>query len=136
MLNIPWVKKKGLAINDGPFSILSFKKTRGLNEMAGDPVVLSDLAKGWDFFLTMFPADSASGMKVAAGLEGNRAWGLSFQDDSFSGGLHHWIWNRHSRKQCHGIRMPGKTVEVVPVGNLDNLSQVHDGNPMADMPDH
>jgi hypothetical protein len=104
--------------------------------MAGDPVILSDLAKGGDLFLTDLDADGASWMEVASRWKGDRARRFSSQNDPFTCGLHDRVRNGHSRKQSHGIGMFGEAVECISICNLSNLSQIHDCDSVADMPDH
>ena len=48
--------------------------------------------------------------------------------------LHDRIRNRHRREKCPRIRVQRILVQLVAVGNLDNVAEVHHRDAVADMP--
>ena len=44
--------------------------------------------------------------------------------------------HRHRGHQRHRVRVPRLRVQLVPVGDLDDLAEVHDRDPVGDVPHH
>ena len=62
-----------------------------------------------------------------------RAWHLPGEDHALATVLDLRVWNRHSGKQGLGVGMFRMLKKRVTGGHLDNLAQVHDRHPMAQM---
>src|SRR5438128_3085995 len=73
-------------------------------------------------------------MKAAAGGWMDRAGHVAAQDHSLP--LLVAAWRRHRREQCLGVGMLRTPIEVLAVGQLDDLSQVHDGHAITDVLHH
>jgi hypothetical protein len=115
---------------------MEVNKGQGLGKMAGNPVASFDFAKGWNFPLAVFHTDGTSRMEIAAGWKGNRAGNLSSEDNPLPRGFHDRVRNRYGRKECYGIGMFGHTVKGISIRHFNNLSEVHDCNPVADVADY
>ena len=91
------------------------------------------------------PADllglPAPGVESARGRRPQRARHVAFQPDALPAfplarRAAERLGHRNRRQQRHRVRVPRLGVQLVPVGDLDDLAQVHDRHPVADMPDH
>ena len=76
----------------------------------------------------------AARMEAAAAGLPDRARYLAREDDALAPRA--WIGERHCREQCLGIGMKGCPEECVLLRELDDLSEIHDGDPVADVLDH
>ena len=91
------------------------------------------------------PADllrlPAPGVETARGRRGQRARHVALQPDALAPLP---LAGRAAERFGHGdrgqerdrVRMPRLGVQLVPAGHLDDLAEVHDRNPVADVPDH
>ena len=61
---------------------------------------------------------------------------LTSQQDVFPLGLHFRVWNRYGGKQSPRVGMQGFPVQVTSGGDLHDITQVHDRDTVADVPDH
>jgi hypothetical protein len=75
-----------------------------------------------------------TGVKAAAAWVLGRIRHLTGENDALHLGLGIGLWN--GRKQRLGVWMKGALEEVIGVRQLDDLTGVHNGNPISDMFDH
>ncbi len=78
----------------------------------------------------------AARMELTAGWRIKRTRDFSFQKDVFPLGFNLRIGNRYGCKKRPGVGMKGIAIQIAPGGNFHDITQVHDGDPIADMPDH
>ena len=73
----------------------------------------------------------ASGVEPAAqgGIE--RAWKIAFEQDRRLGALPSRMRDDGRREQRLGVGMLGRAKELCPGRRLDDLAEVHDGDPVA-----
>src|SRR5215218_5765841 len=105
-------------------------------EMAGSQVTGATELQQWRLLLL---ADvlrlPAPGAETAAGRGVQRARHITGQPDPFPPGRV-GIRFRHGRQQGMGVRVAGVVVELVAFSDLDDLAEVHDRDPVGDVPDH
>src|SRR5436190_203625 len=65
-----------------------------------------------------------------------RARHLAPQDRALPGKLDGRIRYGHGREQGFGVRVLRVLIERLPVGQLDDLAQVHHGHPVRDVANH
>jgi hypothetical protein len=80
-------------------------------------------------------------METARGRRGQRARHVAFQPDPLAafplaGRAAERLGHGHRGQQRHRVRVPRLGVQLVPAGRLDDLAEVHDRDPVADVPDH
>jgi hypothetical protein len=73
-------------------------------------------------------------MEAAAAGRVDRARHLARKDNALAPRA--WIGERRCREQRLGIGMKGRPEECVLLRELDDLSEIHDGDPVADVLDH
>ena len=91
------------------------------------------------------PADllglPAPGVEAARGRGQQRARYVALQPDALASlpltrRAAERLGYRNRRQQRHRVRVPRLGVQLVPVGEFDDLTQVHDRHLVADVPDH
>ncbi len=75
--------------------------------------------------------DAAAWMKNATRRRVKWARHLSRQDSVFARCLDNRVRYRHCREQRPGVGVPRIVEQGLAVGDLDNLSQIHDGDAAA-----
>jgi hypothetical protein len=103
-----------------------------LGEMAGDNVAFPDFKEKGGFRLAPLPPVGTAGLKGASLLQRLGSF-LFFSRFLFP--LLKGIQLRNRRKQQFCIRVQGSAKEILSVGHLYDLSEIHHGNPIADMLD-
>ncbi len=78
----------------------------------------------------------AAGVEMTAGGRVDRARHVAGEDDPLALLLDHRIGNRHRRKQGLRVRVQWRVVELVAVGHLDDLAEVHHGHAVGDVAHH
>src|SRR5438105_2423944 len=78
-------------------------------------------------------SDRAAGVKPAARGRVDRGRDLSAQLDQAAAALDLRVWNRNGGKQGLGVRVLRAAVGADAVGYLDDLAEVHDHHPVADV---
>src|SRR5437764_327138 len=103
-------------------------------EMAGGPVtrsVLDELGIDLGADLLRLPAPR---VETAAGRRVHRRRYVPGEDDPLALHLDVRVGDRDGRQERLRVRMQWMLVEVDAVGELDDLAQVHDRDPVADVP--
>lgn len=106
--------------------------------MAGDQVsrLLSFERRFGDPAHLLVTPHWAPGMESAASGRVERTGYLPLEEKSPPSPLHWRVGDRSGRKQSVGVRVKSFTKEGVRRTHLDDFSEVHDGNSIADMPNH
>src|SRR5579872_5432073 len=68
----------------------------------------------------------AARVETTAGRNLDGTWQVVRKDDTLAILFNAWVGNRDSREQRPRVRVFGRTVEFVTVGQFDDLAQVHD----------
>jgi hypothetical protein len=100
-------------------------------KMAGDKMALAQVLPLRFLPGADFPGLKASGVESTARRGPKRAGDVPLQDDALT--LLPGLGKRNGGEKGYGIRMPGGIEKPVPRSQLDNLAQVHDRDPVADM---
>src|SRR5205823_567812 len=79
--------------------------------------------------------DRASGVEPAAARRVERAGDVAGEHDAVPGAFHHWIRLGHGGQQARGVRVLGPGGELLCRACLHDLAEVHDGDPVRDVPD-
>ena len=79
---------------------------------------------------------AAARPETAAGRRINRRRNVPFKNNPLARLFDERIRERDRRQQRLTVRMRRIIVQRIPIRQLDNNPQIHDRNPVADMPDH
>ncbi len=102
--------------------------------MAGHHMAFSYGNIGGFYLRTDILGHVTAGMKAAAGGRVHGAWDIPLQEDFLADDI--GVPYGDSRQQGFRIGMTGVLKKLIPAGHLHDLTQVHDGNPVADMAHH
>ena len=104
----------------------------GLNSKAGHLVTAADITKR-GYFLTAFRYGyGTAGMEMAATRRVQGTGHLTLDNNTLTFLLDNRIGNRYRRKQGPGVGMEGVFIQLRRVSNLNDATQVHDGDAVAD----
>src|SRR5437868_2726752 len=76
----------------------------------------------------------AARMESAAARRIDRRGNVTHQDDALAGRRRGRVRDGHCRQQRARVGMPGVVVEIRRLRVFDHLAEVHDGDPVADVP--
>ena len=88
------------------------------------------------YLVTYIHHTRAAGAEVAALGWISRTGYISLQDDALAFFLDDRVRNGHGAEQSLGIGMHGVVVQIIPIGQLCQLAQVHNSDAIADMAHH
>src|SRR6266496_1268350 len=106
---------------------------RRLNADAGRPVPGPNLPQLGHPLLALLDGNGAPGVKDASRRRAERARHLAPQDRALAGELDRRVGDGHGREQGLGVRVLRVLVERLPVGQLDDLAEVHHGHLVRDV---
>jgi hypothetical protein len=78
----------------------------------------------------------AAWVETTAARRLNGAGRIAGENDAPPVASHSRVWNGHRREEGLCIRMQGIIIERIPCGQLDDHTQVHHGDPTADVTNH
>lgn len=104
-----------------------------LGKVAGAEVAVSDLLELRSLLAADLLSNGATRVETAARrrIDGRRR--IAGKDDALASLLNVRIRHGNSGQQRLRVRMMGLGVERLPVGKLDHLTQVHNGNAIGDV---
>ncbi len=95
-----------------------------------------DFPKLGNFFRAPVYRQGTPGMEDASARRIYWAWYLPFYDFVRSFGFHCRVRYGNRSKQGSSVGVNGVVVKLVTIGQLDNFAQIHDRDPVAEMPNH
>ena len=95
-----------------------------------------NLAPLWDFRFTALFGVGAAGMEAAASRDIFRAGWSTFKDDTLARSRDAGVGDGHSGKQGLSVGVQRVVVQFVPLGKLNDNSQIHDRDPVAYVAHH
>ena len=95
-----------------------------------------DFAPLWGLRFAVLFSVGAAGMEAAASRDLVRAGGIAFKDDALARPRGAGVGNGNGGKQGLGVGVQGVVVQFVPISKLDDNSQIHDRDPVANVAHH
>src|SRR5438874_9503395 len=111
--------------------MIRLRQRQSLDPVAGNPVTRSCLAPIRDYLTAFFDRDRATSVEDAALRRPERAGDVAGQDYALPLALEDRVGDGDSRKQGLRIGMKRVLVDLIAVGQLHELAEVHHGNAVA-----
>ena len=93
-------------------------------------------AKLWNYSRAIFVGYRTTGVEHTTTGRVQRAGNFSGEQDSLALGVQHRIRDGHRREQSFGVGVDRIPVDLVPLGHLQHVTQIHHAHAVADVTHH